>query len=93
MNTVGIKEFKNRLTHYLQRIKQGEAVVITERDKPIALLQPIKTADQTTSIEARLSRLAAHGLVTLPTRRSCKKPYPIKLSGLSISKVILDDRQ
>ncbi len=93
MSAVGIKELKNRLTHYLQRTKQGEEVIVTERGKPIALLQPIKTADQAVSIEARLARLSALGLVTLPARRTHKKPKPIKISGPPISKAILDDRQ
>ena len=93
MSAVGVKELKNRLTHYLQRTKQGEEVVVTERGKPIALIQPIKSADQAASLEARLARLAALGLVTLPSRRTRKKPKPIKISGPPVSKAILEDRQ
>ena len=93
MSAVGIKELKNRLTHYLQRTKQGEEVIVTERGKPIALLQPIQTAEKAASIEARLARLAALGLVTLPTRQSPKKHHPVKISGPPVSKAILDDRQ
>ena len=44
MSTVGIKELKNRLTHYLRQTKQGEEVIVTERGKPIALLQPIRSS-------------------------------------------------
>ena len=38
MSTVGVKEFKNRLTQYLRRTKQGEDVIVTERGNPIALI-------------------------------------------------------
>jgi len=93
MSAVGIKELKNRLTHYLLRTKQGEEVIVTERGKPIALLQPIQTVEKAASIEARLARLAALGLVTLPTRRSRKKHHPVKISGPPVSQAILDDRQ
>ncbi len=92
-NTVGVKELKDRLTHYLRRTKQGEEVIVTERGKPTALLQAIKTADEAASIEARLSRLAALGAITLPTRRTRQKPKPMKVSGPPVSKAILDDRQ
>ena len=92
-NTVGVKELKNRLTHYLRRTKEGEEVIVTERGKPTALLQPIKTADEAASIEARLSRLAALGTLTLPTRRTRQTPKPIKMSGPPVSQAILDDRQ
>lgn len=93
MCEVGIKELKNRLTHYLRRTKQGEEVIVTERGKPIALLQPITTAERATSIEARLSRLASLGILTLPTRRTRHKLTPIKISGPPVSKAILDDRR
>ena len=30
MSTVGVKELKDRLTHYLRQTKRGEEVVVTE---------------------------------------------------------------
>ena len=92
MSTVGIKELKNRLTQYLRRIKQGEEVIVTERGKPIALIQPIQSAEHPASLEARLTRLAALGLVTLPTRKALKRVRLVKVSGPCISKTILEDR-
>ena len=91
--TVGIKELKNRLTQYLRRTKQGEEVIVTERGKPIALIQPIQAADKAVSLEARLARLAALGLVTLPGRKPLKRVRLAKVSGTSASKVILEDRR
>jgi len=35
---VGIRELKNRLTHYISLIKRGEEVVVTERGSPVAIL-------------------------------------------------------
>ena len=46
MSAVGVRELKNRLTHYLQLTKKGEEVIVTERGVPIALLQPITSAKQ-----------------------------------------------
>jgi prevent-host-death family protein len=54
MSTVGVKELKNCLTQYLRRTKQGEEVIVTERGNPIALIQPIKSAEKAVSLEARL---------------------------------------
>ena len=64
MSTVGVKELKDRLTQYLRHTKQGEEVIVTERGTPIALIQPIKSADKAASLEARLARLVARGTVT-----------------------------
>jgi len=93
MSTVGIRELKNRLTQYLRRTKQGEEVIITERGKPIALIQPIRSVEHPVSLEARLAKLAAQGFVTLPTRKPLKRVRLAKVSGPPISKTILQDRR
>jgi len=93
MSTVGVKELKNRLTQYLRRTKQGEEVVVTERGRPIALIQPIRSAENPVSLEARLAKLAARGLVTLPTHKPLRKVRLVKISGRPISKTILEDRR
>lgn len=93
MSTVGVKELKNRLTQYLRRTKQGEEVIVTERGKPIALIQPIQSVEHPVSLEARLAKLAAQGFVTLPTRRPLKRVRLAKVSGPPISKTILEDRR
>jgi len=93
MSTVGIRELKNRLTQYLRRTKQGEEVIITERGKPIALIQPIRSVEHPVSLEARLAKLAAQGFVTLPTQKPLKRVRLAKVSGPPISKTILEDRR
>ncbi|MFQ5899824.1 MAG: type II toxin-antitoxin system Phd/YefM family antitoxin [Candidatus Methylomirabilia bacterium] len=93
MNTVGVKELKNRLTQYLRRTKQGEEVIVTERGKPIALLHPIQSAVDAVSLEARLARLAARGVVTLPTHKPLKRVHLVKVAGPPLSHTILEDRR
>ena len=93
MSTVGVRELKNRLTQYLRRTKRGEEVIVTERGRPIALLQPIQSAEHVASLEARLAKLAAQGLVTLPTHKPLKRVRLVKVSGPPISKTILEDRR
>jgi prevent-host-death family protein len=93
MSTVGVKELKNRLTHYLRRTKHGEEVIVTERGKPIALIQGIQSAEHIATREARLARLAAQGLVTLPARKLIKRIRPVKVSGPPVSRMIVEDRR
>ncbi len=93
MSTVGVRELKNRLTRYLRRTKQGEEIVVTERGKPIAILMPITAVPQTSSLEARLARLAAQGRLTLPTRRPLRRFRPVKVGGPPLSRVIIEDRR
>ncbi len=40
MTSVGIRELKNRLSHYVRLVKQGEAVQVTDRGVVVAELRP-----------------------------------------------------
>ena len=91
--TVGVRELKNRLTRSLRRAEQGEGVVVTERARPVAVIQRIESAGNLSSREARLARLAAEGLLTLPTRPRLTNIRSIKVRGRSLSRVILDERR
>ena len=35
---VGIREIKGQLSHYIRQVKQGETIIITERNVPVAKL-------------------------------------------------------
>ena len=58
---VGIRDLRDHLSAYLERVKAGETITVTEHGRPIARLVP----DQPRS--ARLLELAAQGRVTLAT--------------------------
>ena len=92
MSTVGLKELRSRLTEYLRRTKRGEEVIVTERGKPIAVIQPIKSVEKLESREGELAKLAALGVVTLPVRRPSKKIRRVRVRGRPISKTILSER-
>jgi len=56
--TVGIRELKAQLSAYVQRVKAGDTVVITERGKAVGRIVPIER-----SVEERLQDLIAAGVV------------------------------
>lgn len=93
MASVGVKELKNRLTHYLRRAKLGEELVVTERGKAIALLQPIGAAGPIKSREAKLARLAARGFLTLPQQPPLAKVRRTRIAGTRLSRTILEERR
>ena len=41
-NQVGIRELKAKLSSYLDKVKSGQTIVVTEHGKPIGQLVPIK---------------------------------------------------
>ena len=92
MSRVGVKELKNRLTEFLRRTQKGEEIIVTDRGRPIALIQPIESAKQFESLEARLAALSVQGLVELPSQPRLKKVLRARIKGRALSKIILEDR-
>jgi prevent-host-death family protein len=71
--TVGVAELRQNLSRYLRRVEQGERLVVTDRNRPVAELGPPATTG------AALDRLIAEGRVSRPTRGAL--PRPMRLSG------------
>ena len=93
MGAVGVRELKNRLTYYLRRARKGEEVIVAERGRPVAVRQSLQHLDRAAAVEARLARLAALGIVTLPTRKGFGRTRLLRVSGPPVSRAILEDRQ
>jgi prevent-host-death family protein len=64
MRQATITQAKNGLSALIDRVRAGESVVILDRGKPVAVLQPAASADDP---DGRLARLARAGLVRLGT--------------------------
>lgn len=91
--TVGSRELKNRLGRYLRQVREGRTLVVTDRGRPVAELRPLPPADD--DDHAALSRLAADGLVSPPSRprTEIEDPRPTRLSGESLSETVLAERE
>ncbi len=67
MESVGARELKDRLAHYLRVVRQGESVVVTMRGKPVARLVPISARKGKVlppEVENRMWELTAEGILT-----------------------------
>lgn len=89
-NTVGARELKTRLGTYLQRVREGRTLVVTDRGEPIAELRPLASGD---AVQSTLVRLAATGAVTLPTASRFAAFRPVRNRGGSVSDAIRQDRE
>lgn len=61
-NTVGVRELRQNLSVYLERVKKGEALTVTDRGQEVAILRPMPKE------ESILDRLVAEGRATPPKR-------------------------
>lgn len=87
--TVGIRELKAQLSLYVQRVKVGDTVVITERGKAIGRIVPIAP-----SVEERLQELVAAGVVDWNGRKLEPMTPVAKTRGpKTVSDLLLEDRE
>lgn len=74
MKIASITEAKNQLSALLDRVRGGETVVITDRDRPVARLEPAGANDPEAP-EGRLAHLERRGII----RRATGKPSQLIL--------------
>jgi prevent-host-death family protein len=82
---VGVRELRNNLSQYLERVQAGDEVLITERGRAIARVLPLKG-------ERTLDRLIANGLVTPAREPKRSTSRPLKTAG-TVSDLVADQRR
>ncbi|HEY9556378.1 MAG TPA: type II toxin-antitoxin system prevent-host-death family antitoxin [Acidimicrobiales bacterium] len=85
MAEIGIRELRDHLSRYLDRVQQGEEVVVTDRGRAIARVLPIDG-------ERTIDRLIAEGLVTPASQRGRARPKPLKTAG-PVSDLVAEQRR
>ena len=84
---VGVRDLKNNLSRYLDRVKGGDEVIVTEHGRPVARLSSIDHPSDT------LASLIASGAVRPPKSKARHRPARrIKAKG-SVSELVPDQRR
>ena len=82
-----MRELRNNLSRYLDRVKAGDEVIVTDRGRPVARLSQV---DQSTD---RLAELIAAGLAQPAIRRTrSAHKARIRPTG-SVSALVRDQRR
>lgn len=96
MITTNVTDVKARLSELLRRVAEGESVLILHRGRPVARIEPAVAGDLSADDAERVERLAALGLVRLPSRPAdaglLDGPRVTTVDGSSILQAFLDDR-
>ena len=86
MITVGIKELKAKLSSYLEKVKNGEEVVITDHGREVAVVMPI-------SAERRAVRALMDSGMAKWTGGKPKGKTGLKVMGKPLSETVLEERR
>jgi prevent-host-death family protein len=87
--TVGIRELKSRLSYYLQQVKAGDTLIITEHNRPIGKIVPTNLA-----IDERLQALVEAGLVVWNGKPlAAIDPVATTRGSRTVADLLVEDRE
>jgi len=85
MTQVGIRELRDHLSRYLERVQAGEEVVVTDRGRAVCRVLPMEG-------ERTIDRLIREGTVTPAKKMKRPASRPIKSVG-AVSDLVAEQRR
>ena len=94
MNRVSISELKARLSEYLEAVRAGEEVIVTDRGRPVARIAPVSGPEDS---ESRLQMLIRTGQARPPVRTGgldleLLRAHRPTVPGAGLSEAIIEER-
>ena len=84
MERIGVRELRQHASRYLDRVKAGETIEVTNRGEVVAVLSPVR--------RSRLDEQRAAGWVIPATASLDDLPPPIELPGAVMSEILDEQR-
>ncbi len=86
---VGVRELRNNLSRYLDRVHEGTEVVVTEHGRAVAKVVPIESATP----RSGLDDLLAEGLATPARRADRSLPGDLIRASSPVSPLVAEQRR
>ena len=94
MRYESISNAKNNLSSLIREVTEGNSIVITDRGRPVARLEPVVNMGDT---DERVRALVEDGLIALPRRAPDASvldlPMPVVVAGPSAVDYLLEERE
>ncbi len=94
MKTASITDLKNGLSSYIDRVKAGNSVLVTDRGVPVAVLEPVTSQ---VHADERLAHLEREGVIRRGSRavplELLRTPGPKPGDGLSVVDALIEERR
>jgi prevent-host-death family protein len=87
MRSANIADLRNRLTHYLQRVRAGEEIIVHDRQRPIAKIVPFTVHQNDDDAALVAAGLMREGTGKLPAsfRRTRRPSVSLKVTVAAVS--------
>ena len=89
--SIGIRDAKINLSKLLKMVKNGNEVILTDRNRPVGKIVPIK--QETLSLKERIKCLENQGVISItPPKKELKVPPPIPVTDDLAQELLKEDR-
>ena len=94
MEKIGLRELKNRLSHYVRRVRHGHPIQVTDRGEVVAELVPPARSLTRADTRQRLAEMARRGLVRLgaPNDRRLYRRLPRLVPPGTVRRLLDEER-
>lgn len=87
---IGLREANQQFSRLMKAVRGGKEVLLTERGRPLAVVKPIRSGDETESV---VQRLEAAGLLRPAGKRASLPAWsPRPMRGVPLSKTVREER-
>ncbi len=92
MKVVGVRELRNRLSQYLQMVRKGEYVLVTDRGQVVAELRQADSVTLANRVPPGLADLVSRGIVSLGAENDASVyPRMKRIPGVPSAFKLLED--
>jgi prevent-host-death family protein len=96
MKKASITETKNHLSRLLEEVQSGTTILIMDRDKPVARLEPVAAEERTNA--DRVAALVRAGMAVAPRKRLDVRAFLARAAvslppGTSAVRALLSERE
>ena len=95
MESIGVRELRQNASKYLERVKRGESIEVTDRGVPVAVLGPVPAKKKSRYVELLEQGLItpAHGDLWRWLDENPPLPPDPNYDGPSIAQVLDEQRE
>lgn len=91
MIKIGLREANLRFSKYVNMVKKGQEVILTDRGNPVAVIKPVSGKKE--AEEERLTALEGQGVLKRAAKGKFALPKLMVLGGKSLSKIVSEERE
>src|SRR5438309_5195791 len=87
---IGVRELKDKLSATLARVRRGESITVTDRNRPVAIIVPAKTTEDADTV---VCTLVKSGRLAWSGGKPTGLENAARVRGPSVSDAVVEDRR